>query len=188
MNGQGGTRVVTRNGRTIAINPPGTNIVVNIPSIPELLGAGGSQQTTVSTVDPDLVAMVSSLPRHYLIINDHPDLRSAAVRDRVAQIGAALVDLGLQPLANSDLEATLDARIRTEVSRVGEVDIENNNVTDAEQIIGSLLGSDEQLADLGCVVWIARGSRDNILTWVMTPDCLHSDIDNEILGYLSMSQ
>lgn len=157
---------------------PTPGVVVNVP-------AGVEAEAPNVGVDPRLADLVAELPTHYLIINDHPDLRSPAVRERVAEIGRMLATIGFEPLENSDLEATLDARIRTEVSRAGTVDIEKNQVDDAEQVVGSLLGADEQLLDLGCVVWLARGSRDNILTWVMTPDCLESEIDDRILGYLT---
>lgn len=189
INGPGSPVPVTRNGRTITISPPGSgSIRVNVPTIADIFGGDTTSSSASPAIDPKLVSMVSSLPSHYLIINDHPDLRSQAVRDRVAQIGTLLTSIGFTPFDDSDLEATLDARIRTEVSRVGEVDIENNNVADAEQVVGSLLGSDEQLADVGCVVWIARGSSNRTLTWVMTPDCLNSNVDDAILGYLSTGQ
>lgn len=135
--------------------------------------------------DAALISLVEDLPHQYLIINDHPDLRSAVVRDRVARIGEMLVRLGFEPVEDRDLAATLDARIRTEVSRVGNVDIERNIVADAEAVVGSLLGVDEQLQNLGCVVWLARGSGDRILTWVLTPDCHESTADDRILAVLS---
>jgi len=187
IGGPGGAQVVARNGRTISISPPGSNITINLPNIPAIIGAHTSSSAS-SSIDPKLVSMVSPLPHHYLIINDHPDLRSEAVRNRVAQIGAVLTGIGFEPLEDSDLEATLDARIRTEVSRVSDVDIESNHVADAEQVVGSLLGVDEQLADVGCVVWIARGSSNRMLTWVITPDCLNSSVDEEILAYLSVGR
>ncbi len=169
----------------ISINPS-SGVVISLP--PHAGHPDAPPAVASPAIDPDLIASVSSMPSHYLIINDHPDLRSAAVRERVAQIGQLLSSLGFEPLADSEMEATLDARIRTEVSRVGPVDIEKNQVDDAEQVIGSLLGSDEQLVDVGCVVWLARGSSNKILTWVMTPDCLHSTVDDRILGYLTSQQ
>jgi hypothetical protein len=164
--------------RNMVAVSPGGGVIINIPALP-------TPDALATNANADLAEMVAEMPSHYLIINDHPDLRSPAVRDRVAQIGKMLATIGFEPLDNSDLEATLDARIRTEVSRVGNVDIEKNQVDDAEELVGSLLGSDEQLADLGCVVWIARGSRNNILTWVLTPDCLDSETDDRILSYLT---
>ena len=180
-----GAQVVARNGRTISLSPPGSHVTINLPGIATVMGAPRVSSSASSTIDPKLASMVSGLPHRYLIINDHPDLRSEAVRNRVAQIGAMLRGIGFEPFEDADLEATLDARIRTEVSRVCDVDIEKNNVADAERIVGSLLGADEQLADVGCVVWIARGSSNRMLTWVITPDCLNSNVDEGILGYLS---
>ncbi len=174
-------RALSNGAASVSISPT-QGVVINLPGVPQ---PNGPLAETTSTIDPSLLASVSSLPSHYLIINDHPDLRSAAVRERVAQIGQLLTSIGFQPLDDSEMEATLDARIRTEVSRVGPVDIEKNQVDDAERLVGSLLGSDEQLADLGCVVWLARGSSNKILTWVLTPDCLHSTVDDKILGYLT---
>lgn len=151
-------------------------------------GAGLSDTASdanAAPIEAGLVALVRQLPHRYLIINDHPDLRSPAVRDRVARIGEMLGRIGFAPLEDGDLEATLDARIRTEVSRVGRVDIERNIVSEAEGAVGPLLGVDEQLQDLGCVVWVARGEGDRFLTWVLTPDCHLSEIDDRILAYLN---
>ncbi|MCC6908960.1 MAG: hypothetical protein IT430_13535 [Phycisphaerales bacterium] len=167
---------LTYGSRSISISPT-HGVVVNIPGAPEAPAAEAR--------DAALAASVASLPDHYLIINDHPDLRSAEVRDRVAQIAQVLTTLGFEPLEDSAQEATLDARIRTEVSRVGPVNIEKNEVLDAEVAVGSLLGSDDELADIGCVVWLSRGSSDRILTWVLTPQCATSEIDDRILARLS---
>ncbi len=170
-----GTFVEDGRSRVIAI-APGAAIADQVRRAQELIA------------DATLIGLVEGLPDRYLIINDHPDLRSPVVRDRVARIGEMLVRLGFQPIEDNDLAATLDARIRTEVSRVGNVDIERNDVADAEAAVGPLLGTDEQLRDLGCVVWLSRGSGDRILTWVLTPDCHESTADDRILAVLSSIQ
>lgn len=173
---------VTPGQRRITLDGPGGRVVVEAPGSS---AADAAADSALAPIDAGLLALVQRLPQRYLIINDHPDLRSATVRDRVAKIGEMLGRLGFAPLEDSDLEATLDARIRTEVSRAGRVDIGKNIVHEAEAAVGPLLGVDEQLQNLGCVVWLARGEGDRFLTWVLTPDCHISEIDDRILAYIS---
>ena len=138
------------------------------------------------TVTEEVEDVVSQLPPHYIVINDHPDFLNEKVRAQAERIDAALQAAGLQPYTDKSLAAEVETRVRYEVSQIVGPNVPVDDIAHAEAVVGPLLGVDPELAELGCIVWLAQGREggDRVLTWVLTPDCHDEETDETLLNYL----
>ncbi|MFG0330933.1 MAG: hypothetical protein ACF8PN_13675 [Phycisphaerales bacterium] len=146
--------------------------------------ATGAAPAPPAAISTDLLSSVVSLPKGLLVIKEHPDSlnETASLAAQGAERQLAL--LGFQPLNNTDLEA----RVRTLVSQefAGSVNLSDRERIDAtEGVVGAQLGQGD-LSNIGCVLWLNwdPGRPDVVRPWVLTPGCLQSEVDDEILTYL----
>lgn len=127
----------------------------------------------------------ANLARGFVIVNDHPDPRSAAIKAQEDEAVDWLEDLGLERLSDAGYEPLIRTRAGQFIS--GPYAIEPGETLDkAEQAVSDLLEHD--LASVGCILWLYRSLRDAdaVDYWVITPDSVESTVDDKILSYLMM--